>query len=264
MPALVFELKHQLPSYLGTCALIIALGAGLLGGFYPVFRDAQNEFAAVLASYPPQFLEAFGAGSDILTFSGFLSFIAVYLELAVAIAGFGWGLSVFGRERRDRCGDFLFTRPQDRASLFLQKLLACLAGVALATASLAVSVAIAAAMTTLDADQTRLVLAFCAMGCVCMVFMLMGALAGVLLPRVRSVSGWATSAGIIGFVLAVLPSLADDDKLRVISPFSWFSPAHVMDAGSLDSGYFAIACALSVVLLVTAFAAYVRLDIRAD
>lgn len=264
MPTFVFELRRQLPSYLWTCVLVIALGAGLLGGFYPVFHDAQKEFAAVLASYPPQFLEAFGAGSDILTFSGFLSFVAVYLELGVAIAGFGWGLSVFGRERRDRCGDFLFTRPQSRSILFLQKLLACLAGVALATASLALSVAIAAAMTTLDANQTRLVLAFCSMGCVCLVFMLMGALAGVMLPRVRSVSGWATSAGIIGFILAVLPNLVDDDTLRVISPFSWFAPARVMETGALDSGYLAIACLLSAALLVLAFTAYARGDVRAD
>lgn len=260
MPTLAFELRRQLSGYVVTCALIIALGAGLLGGFYPVFHDAQHEFAAVLASYPPQFLEAFGAGDDILTFSGFLSFIAVYLELAVAIAGFGWGLSVFGRERRDDCADFLFTRPQSRASLFLQKLLACLAGVALATASLALSVAIAGAMTKLDADSARLTLAFCAMGGVCLVFMLMGALIGVLLPRVRSVSGWAASAGIVGFILAVLPNLADDGKLRAFSPFSWFSPAHVLDTGSLDSGHLAIAIVMVVALLAVAFAAYVRSD----
>lgn len=264
MPVFAFELKRQLPGYLGACLLVAALSVGLLGGFYPVFHDAQQEFAAVLASYPPQFLEAFGAGGDILTFSGFLSFVAVYLELTVAIAGFGWGLGVFGRENRDRCADFLLTRASSRAGIFGQKLLACLVGVACATASLALSAVLASRVTDLGVDADRLVLAFTAMGGVCLVFMLLGALAGVLAPRVRSVSGWAASAGVIGFILAVLPDLADEDKLRAISPFAWFSPAHVMDAGALDATYLPIACTLAAALLAIAFAAYARADIHAE
>ena len=262
MPVFRFELTRQALSYLGTCALALLLSVGLLGGFYPVFHDAQHEFAAVLASYPPQFLEAFGAGSDILTFAGFLSFVAVYLELTVAIAGFGWGLAVFGRERRDRCDEFLLTRAQGRVSIFGQKLLACLIGIAGVTAALVLGAIGAAHVTDLCADTGRLALAFAAMGGVCLVFMLMGALAGVLLPRVRSVSGWATSAGIIGFILAVLPDLTDEDKLRAISPFSWFSPAHVMEAGTLDAGYLAIAIAVGACSLVVALAAYARSDAR--
>lgn len=262
MPVLAFELRRQLPGCLVACVIAAVLVAALLGGLYPVFHDAQNEVERILASYPPQFLEAFGVHADILTFPGFLSFSAFYLEIVAAVGGFSWGLGAFGRERRDRCADFLLTRPCPRASLFAQKLGACLVSAALLTIAFAASAVVAVRWGGLDVDAARLAGACAAMGGVCLVFTAAGALVGVLAPRVRSVSGWASSAGAVGFVLAVLPSIADDDKLRVISPFWWFSPAQVMKDGALSGEYLPVAVACTVGLLLTSFFAYTRLDAR--
>lgn len=264
MGVLTFELKRQLPSFLATSLLMAALLAALLLGLWPVFRDAQADVSAILASYPPEFLEAFGAGGDVLSFTGFLSFIALYFELGAAIAGFGWGLATFGRERRDRCSDFLLTLPASRGHVFAQKLACCLVGVALLTLACVVTAIGVAGRSGIDVDEGRLALATAGFGAVAFVFMAAGALIGALAPRVRSVSAWASCAGVTGFVLGVLPELAGDDKLKAISPFSWFAPAAVMDNGAFDAGYLAVAGVLALGLLAFACVVYARSDSHAD
>lgn len=260
MPVLFFEIKRQLPSFIAVSAVVAAFVAALFLGLWPIFKDAQAEVSAVLASYPPEFLEAFGVGDDVLSFTGFLSFVALYFELGAAIAGFGWGLSVFGRERRDRCSDFLLAMPLGRAGMFVQKLMCCLAGVALLTLTSVCSAAAIAAWSGIDVDEGRLALAFSGFGGVALVFMAAGCVAGVLAPRVRSVAAWASCAGVVGFVLGVLPELTGDDKLKAISPFSWFAPAGAMDDGAFNAAYLVAAAAIAVLLLVAAYAAYVRSD----
>ena len=264
MPTLSFELKRQLPSFLGTSLIMAALLASMLLGLWPVFRDAQADVSAILASYPPEFLEAFGAGGDILSFTGFLSFVALYFELGAAIAGFGWGLATFGHERRDRCSDFLLTLPVSRGRLFAQKLACCLAGVALLTLATVATATAVAARSNIDADEVRLALAVSGFGGVALVFVAAGALAGTLAPRVRSVSAWASCAGVAGFVLGVLPELTGEGKLKAISPFSWFAPAAAMDDGSFEGTYLAVAGVVTVGLLAASFVAYVRSDSHAD
>ena len=264
MPVLRFELRRQLPSFLGTSALVAALLVALLVGLWPVFRDAQADVSAILASYPPEFLEAFGAGGDVLSFTGFLTFIALYFELGAAIAGFGWGLATFGRERRDRCSDFLLAMPLARSSVFAQKLGCCLAGVIVLTLASVVAATATARLSDIDADAARLALATAGLGGVALVFMAAGSLAGTLAPRVRSVSAWATCAGVAGFVLGVLPELTGEDKLKALSPFSWFAPSGAMDNGSFDVGYLAAAGALALVLLAAAYVVYTRSDAHAE
>lgn len=264
MPILSFELRRQLPSFLVTSAAVAALLVGLLLGLWPVFHDAQDDVAAILASYPPEFLEAFGAGGDVLSFTGFLTFVSLYFELGAAIAGFGWGLATFGRERRDRCSDFLLTMPLSRARAFAQKLACCLAGTALLTLASVAAATAAARLSDIDADAARLSLAVAGLGGVALVFVAAGSLAGALAPRVRSVSAWASCAGVMGFVLGVLPELTGEDKLKAVSPFSWFAPSGAMDNGAFDVEYVAIAAAVTVALLVAAYLAYTRSDARAE
>ena len=264
MPVLTFELRRQIASFLGASLLLAALLAGALLGLWPVFRDAQADVAAILASYPPEFLEAFGAGGDVLSFSGFLSFIALYLELTAAVAGFAWGLGSFGRERRDRCEDFLLAMPQSRASVFVQKLLTCLTGVAVLTAAATLTATGVAAQADLGVDEGRLALAAAGMGGVALVFVAAGALVGVLAPRVRSVSGTSAFVGVAAFVLGVLPELTGEGRLKAISPLSWFAPAPVMDGGSFDGGQLVTAAVVTVALLACALVAYARSDVRAD
>ena len=264
MGVFTFELKRQLPSFLVTSLLMAVLLAALLLGLWPVFQDAQTDVSAILASYPPEFLEAFGAGGDVLSFTGFLSFIALYFELGAAIAGFGWGLATFGRERRDRCSDFLLTLPASRGRVFAHKLACCLVGVALVTLACVIAAVGVASRSGIDVDEGRLALATAGFGGVAFVFMAAGTLVGTLAPRVRSVSAWASCAGVAGFVLGVLPELAGDDKLKAISPFAWFAPAAAMDNGAFDAGYLAVAGVLALALLVVASVAYARSDSHAD
>lgn len=264
MPILSFELRRQLASFLGTSLLVAALLASTLLGLWPVFRDAQADVSAILASYPPEFLEAFGAGGDVLSFTGFLSFVALYFELGAAVAGFGWGLASFGRERRDRCSDFLLTMPESRSAVFAQKLVSCLVGVGLLTLASVVTAVLVATRSGIDVDAGRLALAATGLGGVSLVFMAAGSLAGVLAPRVRSVSAWASCAGVMGFVLGVLPELAGDERLEAISPFAWFAPSGAMDDGSFDAAHLAAAGTVMVILLAVAYAVYVRSDSHAD
>ena len=263
MNVYLFELRRQARSFAVGCVVVAVLAAGLLAAAFPVYRDAQETVEGLLAGYPPEFLAAFGVVGDIFQFPGFFAFSYMYLALAAAILGAAWGLSTFGRETRSRCAEFLFARPVSRAGAFAAKLACCLTGVAVLGA---VSVAVCAACASQvapDVDAGRMVAASCAIPGVALLFSGFGALLGVASRRIRSVSGWASGLGLIGFVLSSMPTLLDDDKLKAVSPFSYFDVARMLDEGSFDAGLLALAACVVLACFGIALALYARRDVRA-
>ena len=269
---LVFELRRLLGSFVIGTLSVVGILVLFVGGAYPIYRDAKAEVEPILASMPPQFATVFGIGQgvDIFTFAGFYRFSYLYIALAAAIAGIAWGLAAFAREKRSKAVDFLYTMPVSRPCVFAAKLLACLIYTVLLGAIYVVSVLATAAFvdgrSAADAviPASHLAVAAIAVPAVTLMFAGFGALLAATMRRVRSVSGIATSAGLLGFITVSLPELTGEDKWRIIAPFLYFNQDKALVDGQYEAGWIAVAIAVTVACFAAAFAVSVRAEVKAQ
>ena len=264
-----FELKAQLRSFLIGTATLLAVAILLLAGVYPIYRDSKSSVEQVIDGFPPQFAALFGVNDDVFSFGGFYRFSSLYLMLTMAIMACAWGLAVFGREKRAKATDFLFVMPMPRGAVYAAKLAAGLTMVAVAGSAFLATVA--AVYTRFRDDPTataialpRLLLAASSLFGVGVLFLAFGALAAVLLRRIRSVSGIATTLGILGFMLVSLPEMTGESKYRIVSPFTWFNVSEALDHGRYEAGHLMLAAAVALVCLAAGAAVYVRGEVRAE
>lgn len=264
-----FELKAQLRSFLIGTVTLLAVAVLLLAGAYPIYRDSKSSVEQVIDGFPPQFAALFGVNDDVFSFGGFYRFSSLYLMLTMAIMACAWGLAVFGREKRAKATDFLFVMPMPRGAVYAAKLAAVLTMVAVAGSAFLAAVALTYTRFRDDPTATsialpRLLLAASSLSGVGVLFLAFGALAAILLRRIRSVSGIATMFGILGFMLVSLPEMTGESKYRIVSPFTWFNVSEALDHGRYEAGYLMLAAAVAVVCLAAGAAVYVRGEVRAE
>lgn len=258
-----FELKSQFRAFLVGMITLLGVTVLMLVGAYPMYRDSASSVEAVIDGFPPQFATLFGINDDVFSFGGFYRFSSLYLMLTMAIMSCAWGLAIFGREKRAKAVDFLFVMPVPRAGLYLAKLAAGLTLVIISWLSFFVSVALIYSRFRSDPTATsialpRLLLAAVSLLGVGILFLCLGALTAIILRRIRSVSGIATTFGVLGFMLVSLPEMTGEDTYRIVSPFTWFNVSEALDHGRYEVGYVALAMATIVGCLAVTAVLYVR------
>lgn len=261
-----FELKAQLRSFITWTIALVALCAAFIGAVLPLYMNEKVSFQRMLDSFPASFTKIFGIDTqNIFGFEGFYSFIFLYLGMAAAIMAASFTISIFYREKRTKSLDFLLVKPRTRSSLFFSKLAASL------TLIVGANIFYMLTYTLMTAarlpDQSRNMAFYWAGLSVFftqVLFMALGAAYAVSAKRIRSVAGTATSFGLIGFVLVSVSNLVDVAYSELISPLSYFSPAHVFEKGFYDPLMFMVALALASASLAWAYTLFVRSDVRAE
>ncbi|PLS31524.1 ABC transporter permease [Bifidobacterium margollesii] len=267
MNVYLFEVKAQMRGFLVGLIVLIGVAVLFLGGAYPIYRDSKTDVERMIDGFPPQFAALFGVNGDIFSFGGFYRFSSLYFMLIMAIMSCAWGLSVLGRERRSKAGDFLFVMPSPRIRLYLAKLAAGLTLVVVSGLLYLVAVALIYGHygddpTATSIPLSRLLLAAASLLGVGVLFLSFGVLAAVLLNRIRSVSGIATAFGVLGFMLVSLPEMTGETKYRLISPFTWFNVSEALDHGRYEAGYLTLAAVVAVACLACGAVLYARGDVR--
>lgn len=259
-----FEFKHQALGVVWKTLLLAGLLAALMIVVFPVYADAEAQVRTVLEGFPPEFAAMFGIDiSSIFSYGGFYSFGFLYLSLVGAIMAASLGVSVFSREKRSQCLDFLLAKPISRTRIFVTKLLVCLTALAVVNV---IFVAAALVVHAISGDMTlstaQVFLMALALGGTQLVFLALSIGVATFLRRIRSVSGVATAIGFSGFLLTMLPELVDE-KLRVISPLQYFDPSDVFTTGSFDGAYIALAFGIIAVVLMASYVRYRFADVSA-
>lgn len=264
MNVYLFELRHLWRSFVAGTLTLSGVAVILLQGLFPIYHDSRTDVEHVLAGFPPQFAAAFGLNDDVFSFGGFFGLTQVYLSIVAAIFGALWGLRAVGREKTNKCMDFIVSKPVPRGGLFWAKTAAALTGVVVSTGVLVGTVlAIRSGLEPPLPDAGRLTVAALGIGGVQMIFAGVGILIAVLAPHLRSATGIASGLGVLGFILSALPALVEDDKFKVVSPFSYFDARAMLVDGSFDTAHVAIAGSLVVLSVAIACVIYVRSDVKA-
>ena len=160
--------------------------------------------------------------------------------------------------------DFLLTKPRERGRLFIEKLLAALC---LLLASnfffILESLILYRVYAPAPLLYDRALLAASSLLWMELLFLSIGAVIAVFARRVRSVSGLATAIGFAGFLLSALHSLLELEDLRYITPFSYYDTAKAFFDGTYEPKYALVGAAVTLALMVAAYARYTRADIPA-
>ncbi len=260
-----FELRRTWKNAAVWTAALLALLAALTLWAYPVFIDGRAAVEKILAGFPPEFAAAFGFSlDDVFSYAGFYAFGFLYYFLFGAIMAAVAGLDIFSRENRNKCQDFLLTKPRGRGGLFCSKLLAALT---LLTASnllfILESIALYRNAGQDPAALGKAVLAASALFFTQIVMLAVSVFIAVFSKRIRSVSGTATTIGFAGFLLSALHSILEKDALRYITPFKYFDVTLAFSEGRFETPYVLTAAAVTLMLLALAFIRYCRADVAA-
>jgi ABC-2 type transport system permease protein len=253
----VFEMKAQLKSFIIWAVSILAVYLLFMSGLFGVLQDSRDGVEKALAGFPPAFAAAFGINIEkFFTFGGFYGFIFSYIALFGAIMAVSMSVSVFSREKRAKCVDFLLTKPRSRENIFFSKLLATLTLLFVTNILFVlVSMVTYSSSGSEGTDPGRLIWASCALFFTQLVFISIGMVFAVFAKKVRSVSGAATAFGFGGFILSALHGLLEKDEIRFVAPLKYFDTTAVFETGGYEVKY---ALAAAVVIVVCAGFAYVR------
>ena len=260
-----FELRRAWAGATVWTLVILGLLGGLIIGALPAFLDSRAGVEAMLASFPPAFAAAFGMQMDnLFSFGGFYSFGFLYYSLFGAIMVAIIGLDLFSREKREKCMDFLLTKPRTRSRLFGEKLLAALTLILCSNALfVAESLALYRAYAPAPLQVGYALLAAVSLLCTELVMFAVAVFAAVFARRIRSVSGVATAIGFAGFLLSALNSLLEEEMFRYVTPFKSFDVEKAFLSGTFDIPYAVTGAALAVLLVCAAYLRYTKRDVPA-
>ncbi len=256
------EMKSQIKSFLIWTVSILAIYVIFMTGMYDVFMSSKDVLEGMLEGFPPALADAFGVHFDkMFSNGGFFTFTFIYISLCGAIMSTSISVSVFSREKRSKCVDFLLAKPVSRARIFMMKLLG------VATLLVAVNILFIAATLIMfsariseAAELSTLVWAACALFFMQLVFMSFGIVYSTFAKKVRSVSSIATSFGFGGFILSALHNLLEKEALRFIAPLNYFNTEAVFSTGGYEVKYVLTAAVVFLACIGLAFYKFRRSD----
>jgi len=261
----IYEMKAQLKSFIiWTVSLLLTMFV-FMGGIYPTFQKSAVDLVKVMEGFPKQFTQVFGFQMfTMFSYSGYYSFAFGYIGLVAAIMAVIVSLSIFAREKRVKCLDFLVTKPISRANIFGVKLLACLTIIGATNVIYVIGNMIMFKQNNQSSDLTgRFILASLGIFFTQLVFLAIGIFLATFSKKIRTVSGLATSIGFIAFILSAFANIIDEEVVNLIAPLKYFEPSNVMAKGYFEVKYILVAVFLILFCTVTSYIRFCKSDIHA-
>lgn len=256
-----FEFRRVLRSSVIWTVILILFLLVLMTSVYPMFTDSRIEVEKVLEGFPPEFATAFGMYLDnIFSYGGFYSFCFLYVAIMGSIMAASLGLELFSREKREKCTDFIMTKPISRSRLFFIKLLVPLS-VLLASNILYT----AALISVCDLGKTAVsnaILAGSALFFTQLVILSIGVFTAVYIKKIRSVSGIAMAIAMGAFIFTALYNIVEDEALHYIAVYKYFDVYLAFSEGRFEAPFVLTAAAIFLILLIASFLKYCRSDVH--
>ncbi len=240
-----FELKQVIPMVVGWTIGILLVLYFMIIGVYPIFRDGIELLESMIAKMPAELLSTFGFDIELmLQYTGFYGFITIYIGLIGAIMASNVGITIFAREKKNKCRDFLFVKPIEKYKLYWIKFLAgfctlllfnlIYAGISLWLFDYYNEITVETICFSFSLFATQIV------------FYALGIFVAVYKRKVRTYVELASTIGFGAFVLSSVVRLLDEKYLNYLSPLHYFS---VMEYLQDNKGWFSyLICGVVAVL----------------
>ncbi|MDF2608646.1 MAG: hypothetical protein K0R92_120 [Lachnospiraceae bacterium] len=265
MNIFTYEVKSQARSFLVWNVALLLTVIIFMGGVYPIYAESAQDILEMMKGFPEGFLEAFGFNiASLFSYGGFYSFSYVYIALVASIMAVIVALSIFAREKKMKCLDFIFTKPIARPALFGIKTLASLSIVILSNIIYSIINLVVYYLNGQDSEMAgRFVLASFGLLFTQLVFLAIGVFLSTFMKKIRSVSGIATSVGFIAFILTALANLLEEEAMYFITPFKYFDPLTVMEEGHYEVKYMIAAIFVISLCMGSSYVRFIKSDVHA-
>lgn len=247
----------------GLLAWIVAVAAYalLIAAFYPTVAKSMSAMQDLAEQLPRAFKEAF-IGSDMTSAVGWLDtkLLAITAPLMFLVYAIGAGARSIAGEEEDGTLDLLLAQPVSRVRVALEKYAGLVAGVALLTLALWITLVVSAPLFDMDVSAGRLLQACLSAGLLALAFgsvAFLAAAAGAHRGPAAGIAGGL--AGVMYLVNLLAPDAAALRRVETLSLFHYYGVAPL--AQGLPGAHAAAFAASSLACLGVALVAFGRRDI---
>lgn len=242
-------------------SVLVVVFMSLFAGFT---KDVQAT-KELLANLPQAVRVAFNIQlGNFFTVYGFYGYLLGFASVAGAIMAMNLGTGVIAKEVSGKTADFLLSKPITRPKVISAKLAAALVAIVFTSAVFAlVSYAAALAVSSGPISASKFFLEALTFFLIQLVFLALGALFAVLIPKVKSVVS-VTLPTVFGlYIIGTLGEVIGQQKVRYISPFRYFDTSYIITKSGLEARYLAVEAVVIIAALVAVYLIYVKKDVRA-
>lgn len=232
---------------------------------FPSFSKDAEQVNELLKTLPEALRKA--VGIEIGSFTsilGFYSYIFMYIALCGAIQAMMVGASILSKEVRERTVDFLLTKPVSRTTIIVSKLSAAFVSIAITSLSFILcAYFIASYVKTENFNEQAFFLLSLTLFFVQVMFLAIGVIASMLLPKLKSVLSLSLGVVFAFFFIGMFGSTVGEASVRYITPFKYFDSMYIIKNGQYEWTYLIVGFLWIAVALVASFFIYTKRDMNA-
>lgn len=242
----------------------LALTLMLMLLIYPAVMSERASYEAILASLPPQLLEAFSIDFvTFMSFNGFLGYLYTYMLIALGVMAMNLGLSALGKEVSGKTADFLMTRPISRVRLLAEKILAGLTLITLTNILMGLTIWVMTLFLGVkDNDMTVTLLIILGGFIIQIIFYSLGILIGISRKRIRFITSLSLSFVFTFYILAMVSQVIKKEYLFYLTPFRYFDFNHIIVNRGFEMKYLGVSAALIVFAVASSFITLTKKEIH--
>jgi ABC-2 type transport system permease protein len=232
---------------------------------FPAMSKDAADFKKMLDNYSPALVKALGFSFDSLfSLLGFYSSVTLmYVLLCGSIQAMNLGTSIISKEVRDKTADFLLTKPVSRMQIMTAKLCAVITSLVITNVFFIAAASLMASVVQTEAyDYKIFLLVSLPLFFVQLMFMSLGIIISVLVPKIRSVLPISLGTVFGFFILSMLSSSNGDTASRFITPFKYFDSTYIIKNSAYEASYSIVAILFIVVTIAASYIIYSKKDIH--
>jgi len=235
-----------------------------LSMYSAIAKDADS-FIKLLEGYPKEVREAFGMHLEsIASLLGFYSFTFTMSTLFGAIQAMILGTGIVSKEVRERTADFLMTKPVSRVRIVTEKLLAAISTIVFTNVIFLIAASIMAnVVKTRDFDGGVFLLMTLTLFFVQLMFLAIGLVISVILPRIKSVLPISLAVVFGFFAIAAFGNTSGEEPMRYLTPLKYFDTAYIMKNGRYETPFVVTGIVLVGVAVAVSYFVYRKKNIHA-
>ncbi|MCM3599678.1 ABC transporter permease [Robertmurraya korlensis] len=232
---------------------------------FPSFAKDAEQVNELLKTLPEALRKA--VGIEIGSFTsilGFYSYVFMYIALCGAIQAMMIGTSILSKEVREKTVDFLLTKPVSRSTIIVSKLSAAVVSIAITSLSFILcAYFIASYVKTENFNEQAFFLLSSTLFFVQVMFLTIGVIASMLLPRLKSVLSLSLGVVFAFFFIGMFGSTVGEASVRYITPFKYFDSMFIIKNSQYEWSYLIVGLVWIAVALSASFYIYTKRDMNA-
>ncbi|PAB60693.1 ABC transporter permease subunit [Anaeromicrobium sediminis] len=232
---------------------------------YPSFSKDVEKIKSLMEGFPEAIRIGMGISLDsFASILGYYSFPFTFVLLIGSIQAMNFGTSVVSKEVRQKTADFLLTKPIRRTQILTSKIMAVITALVITNVIyIGATIMTISAVKNNDYDSKILFMISITLLFVQLIFMSLGVIISVILPRIKSVLPISLATVFVFYFISFLSSQDPDDMIRYITPFKYFDPTYIIENSAYETPFLIITLVFIVASITASYVIYSKRDIHA-